>query len=136
MRKFKIFADGGCQNNGNQNAKAYGSFAKCSESGRTEIVRLKFDIAKTNNQAEYVSLLSAIHALSSLVSQDIKAQIDVFMDSALVINQVTGAWNTKKPELRVLRDASVEGLNYLQQNGVSVSLIHVPREEIVKVLGH
>lgn len=75
---------------------------------------------KTNNEAEYLSL---IQGLTELIKRNIlKAQI--FMDSELVIRQVKGIYKVKKDSLRFLYNQVME----LAGKG-SYDFQHIPREK-------
>jgi probable phosphoglycerate mutase len=53
----------------------------------------------TNNVAEYSGLLAGLRAANDL---DKSAQIEVRMDSKLVVEQMSGNWQIKHPEMRKL----------------------------------
>lgn len=55
---------------------------------------------KTNNEAEYLGAYYGIKRAIELWWTD----IELFMDSKLVIEQLSGNWKIKKPELRVIHD--------------------------------
>ena len=73
----------------------------------------------TNNEAEYLSL---IEALKYSVEQNIK-QVNIFMDSKLVIEQVKGKWRINYPHLQKLKDIVDQ---YKTQ--IKFKLKHVKRE--------
>jgi ribonuclease HI len=74
----------------------------------------------TNNVAEYRALLAGLEHARELGA----TEIDVRGDSALVVNQVNGAWKIKEPHLRPLRENAVRALEGFER----WSLKHVPRE--------
>jgi ribonuclease HI len=57
---------------------------------------------KTNNQAEYVALISGLDACLVFT----RGRVRVGSDSKLVVNQMKGLWRVKHPELRPLHDAA------------------------------
>ena len=79
----------------------------------------------TNNVAEYFGLLAGLDLINdALDSYDIE-EVTFFLDSLLVIRQVTGVWNITKLNLLRLRDAALERIRQLKQVGVIVTLQHV-----------
>lgn len=116
-----IYADGGCGMNGSRDASTYGSY---SVDGH--VTRLKFN-SGTNNTAEYMTLISA---LAHCRKENIRNAI-VFMDSALVVNQVSGRWKVRDDELRPLTNQARE---LVRETGAQ--LIWVARARVVEELGH
>lgn len=135
---IKVFVDGGCLGNGGSNPKCYGSFVVqvTKTDGSMVIVRerksFNLDLCTTNNQAEYSALLEALIYLVER-SQKVRAmpQVQICMDSQLVVHQVNRTWKCKDAALCELRNMAQEALDKL-----SATLTWVPREEIVPVLGH
>jgi len=74
----------------------------------------------TNNQAEYDALLSGVEKAVEFGFDE----AEIRGDSELIVKQVTGAWNTKDPELRERRVRVRE----LLTNFDDWSISHVPRE--------
>jgi ribonuclease HI len=75
----------------------------------------------TNNVAEYSALIAGLElALESGITD-----IDVRMDSELVVNQVQGAWKIKNDRLRSLAVTAQGLLNRFD----SAKITHVPREQ-------
>ena len=94
-RKFQITADGGSR--GNPGPAAYG--AVISEDGQViEELFASIGIA-SNNVAEYSGLIAGLRRAHEL---DPDATIDVQMDSKLVIEQMSGRWQIKHPDMRKL----------------------------------
>jgi ribonuclease HI len=85
------------------------------------------DLCTTNNQAEYSALLEALIYLVEL-SHKVRAmpQVQICMDSQLVVHQVNRTWKCKDAALCELRNMAQEALDKL-----SATLTWVPREEIV-----
>jgi ribonuclease HI len=81
--------------------------------------RLTFEC--TNNEAEYEACILGIEQAIDL---RIKT-LDIFGDSALVINQVNGDWNTLQPTLVPYRDYTRRLLTFF----TTVKLYHIPRDE-------
>ena len=94
-RHFQITADGGSR--GNPGAAAYG--AVVIENGKI-LAELYATIGiASNNVAEYSGLIAGLEHAHSL---DPEATIDVKMDSKLVVEQMSGRWQIKHPDMREL----------------------------------
>lgn len=74
----------------------------------------------TNNEAEYSALIAGLELAHSQGITD----LDVFMDSQLVVSQVNGEWKIKKEHLRPLAVRARSLLNRFDR----ASLSFVPRE--------
>jgi probable phosphoglycerate mutase len=94
-RTFRLTADGGSR--GNPGPAGYG--AVVSENGK--ILAELFDVIgiATNNVAEYSGLLAGLTHIHSL---DPEASVEVAMDSKLVVEQMSGRWQIKHADMRVL----------------------------------
>ncbi len=77
--------------------------------------------ATTNNVAEYKALIAGLQL--ALVKGF--TELDVFLDSELVVSQVTGAWKIKKDALRQLAVEARALMNRFED----LSIRHVRREE-------
>ncbi len=94
-RSFLLYADGGSR--GNPGQAAFG--AVVSEGGKV-IVQLSERIGiATNNVAEYSGLIAGLRAINRL---DPEAKVLVRMDSKLIVEQMSGNWKIKNPEMRKL----------------------------------
>lgn len=94
-RRFLLTADGGSR--GNPGPAGFGSVISENSSIIAELY--EFIGVATNNVAEYSGLiagLSAIHAI------DPTAEVEVKMDSKLVVEQMSGRWQIKHPDMRLL----------------------------------
>ena len=119
---MKVYADGGCLQNGTSDAHGYGSFVVEGQ----ELFRLDFGMGVTNNQCEYRALIAALE-----YAKEIGFNPDVFMDSALVVNQVAGRWNINVAALRPL---CAKASQLMRETGAS--LTWVKRDVLVEKLGH
>ena len=134
---YHLYSDGGCLQNGARKAHGYASYLLESRTGKRQIVRLS-DLpgVTTNNQAEYVALISALVDLRGRIERAGKSPHDysvaVHTDSQLLVGQLTQGWQVKAVNLRSLVD---EARGLVQTFG-RCDLVKVPREEIVRVLGH
>ena len=134
---FTVVSDGGCLQNGTQQAHGYASYLLESRTGKRQIVRLS-DLpgVTTNNQAEYVALISALVDLRGRIERAGKSprsySVAVHTDSQLLVGQLTQGWQVKATNLRTLVD---EAATLIRTFG-RCDLIKVPRDEIVRMLGH
>ena len=134
---YVAYCDGGCPRNGTQEAQGYASFLLESRTGQRQVVRLT-DLpgVTTNNEAEYVALISALVDLRGRIERAGKTprsySVVVHTDSQLLIGQLTQGWQVKAANLRPLVD---EAASLLAAFG-RCDLVKVPRDEIVRVLGH
>ena len=127
---FTIVFDGGSLGNP---GKGYGSFQIGGEGGVVAHEKLDFGDRVTNNQAEYQTLIGALERLAVLLEDRAKtATVTINGDSSLVINQVTGRWKVKHPELQPLHRRAVA---LLGQFGKTDLHWH-GRAASVRVLGH
>jgi len=95
VREFVVTADGGSR--GNPGPAAYG--ATVSENGI--VLAELYDVigVTTNNVAEYSGLVAGLRKAHEL---DPQAKIHVKMDSKLVVEQMSGRWQIKHPDMREL----------------------------------
>ncbi len=72
---------------------------KNTQPGRSEIKRFQFTSGTTNNEAEYKSLITALEDLMGRIERATRAAgqytLEIWGDSALVLNQVQGTWKTR-----------------------------------------
>jgi len=131
---FLAVVDGGSRDNGAAN-EGYGSYVLSTRDGRKETIRLDLGTA-TNNEAEYQTLIAALTDLSGRIHRAGKTpsaySLLVHTDSQLMVGQLTQGWKIKAANLRPLVD---EAAALIQAFG-RCDLVKVPREEIVRVLGH
>lgn len=92
-----VEADGGSR--GNPGPAAYGALIRDAETGTVIAQRGETIGVATNNVAEYSGLIAGLelardHALG--------AEVEVHMDSKLVIEQMAGRWKIKHPDMKPL----------------------------------
>jgi ribonuclease HI len=135
--QYSVCCDGGCLHNGTQEARGYASYALESRTGQRQVVRLR-DLpgVTTNNEAEYVAFISALVDLRGRIERARKSpgsySVAVHTDSQLLVGQLIQGWQVKAANLRPLVD---EAISLMQAFG-RCDLVKVPRDEIVRVLGH
>ena len=94
--KVTVEADGGSR--GNPGPAGYGAVVREHPSGEILLERYGALGVTTNNVAEYTGLIEGLKAARELNAE----QVDVRMDSKLVVEQMSGRWQIKNPGLRPL----------------------------------
>jgi ribonuclease HI len=117
ITEAKMFADGGSRGNPGPSASGYGILDMHDNIILKEGIYLGIT---TNNQAEYRALK---FGLEKALELEIK-NINVYMDSLLVINQMKGIYKVKNKDLWPVHNA----IKDLAQGFESISYNHVPRE--------
>jgi ribonuclease HI len=131
---YLVISDGGSRGHGTAN-QGYGSYLLSTRDQRKQIIRLNLGTA-TNNEAEYQTLIVALKDLVSRIQRRGKSpsgySLLVQTDSQLIVGQLTHGWQVKAAHLRPLVDEAKR----LMTGFARCDLVKVPREEIVRVLGH
>ncbi|MBO3675566.1 bifunctional RNase H/acid phosphatase [Streptomyces sp. NEAU-YJ-81] len=96
-RRFVVEADGGSR--GNPGPAGYGAVVLDAETGEPLAEVAEYIGTATNNVAEYKGLIAGLRAANAL---DPEAEVRVRMDSKLVIEQMSGRWKIKHPDMRPL----------------------------------
>ncbi|WP_049580121.1 bifunctional RNase H/acid phosphatase [Streptomyces sp. SBT349] len=97
MRTFIVEADGGSR--GNPGPAGYGALVRDATTGELLAETAEYIGTATNNVAEYRGLIAGLRAASAL---DPRAAVRVRMDSKLVVEQMSGRWKIKHPDMRPL----------------------------------
>ncbi|WP_405893468.1 bifunctional RNase H/acid phosphatase [Streptomyces sp. NBC_00104] len=97
MREFIVEADGGSR--GNPGPAGYGSVVLDAVTGETLAEAAEYIGIATNNVAEYRGLIAG---LKSAYELDPAASVRVRMDSKLVVEQMSGRWKIKHPDMKPL----------------------------------
>ena len=113
-----IEADGGSR--GNPGAAAYGAVLLDARTGETIAERAECIGTATNNVAEYRGLIAG---LELYLEHTPEAELEVRMDSKLVVEQMSGRWKIKHPDMKPLAVAA----NRLAPFGTTYTWI--PREQ-------
>ncbi|GAA4048901.1 bifunctional RNase H/acid phosphatase [Streptomyces shaanxiensis] len=119
MREFIVEADGGSR--GNPGPAGYGAVVIDAATGETLAEAAEYIGVATNNVAEYRGLLAGLRAALEL---DPTAAVHVRMDSKLVIEQMSGRWKIKHPDMKPL---AFEAARVLPPTQVTYEWI--PREQ-------
>lgn len=115
--EVKMFADGGSRGNPGPSASGFVLYDMEDNVLVDEGVYLG---VTTNNQAEYTALKLGLKAAKKLGAKE----VEVYMDSLLVINQMKGIFKVKNRDLWPIHQAVTELVHGFKK----VSFSHVPRE--------
>ncbi|GAA4984627.1 bifunctional RNase H/acid phosphatase [Kineococcus glutinatus] len=96
-RRLVVEADGGSR--GNPGPAGYGALVRDASTGDVLAEAAESIGRATNNVAEYRGLLAGLRAAAAL---DPEAQVEVRMDSKLVVEQMSGRWKVKHEDMRRL----------------------------------
>ncbi|MET7362900.1 bifunctional RNase H/acid phosphatase [Streptomyces sp. NPDC005562] len=96
-REFIVEADGGSR--GNPGPAGYGAVVIDAATGETLAEAAEYIGVATNNVAEYKGLVAGLRAAHQL---DPAASVHVRMDSKLVVEQMSGRWKIKHPDMKPL----------------------------------
>jgi ribonuclease H / adenosylcobalamin/alpha-ribazole phosphatase len=96
-RRLIVEADGGSR--GNPGPAAYGALVRDPSTGEILVEIAEFIGTASNNVAEYRGAIAGLTAARDL---DPEAQVEVRMDSKLVVEQLSGRWQVKHPDMKVL----------------------------------
>lgn len=117
VTKVKMYSDGGSRGNPGPSASGFVLM------DMDDTILLKSGVylgITTNNQAEYLSLKYGLEAAKKLGARE----VDVYMDSMLVINQMKGIFKVKNRDLWPIHEAIKE----LAASFKNIRYTHVPRE--------
>ncbi|MBX7455425.1 bifunctional RNase H/acid phosphatase [Mycolicibacterium sp. 3033] len=117
--KVLVEADGGAR--GNPGPAGYGAVVWSAD--RTEVLaEAKEAIGRaTNNVAEYRGLIAGLEAAARAGATD----VEVRMDSKLVVEQMSGRWRVKHPDLAALHQQAGERAAAFER----ISYTWIPREQ-------
>ncbi|WP_406426767.1 bifunctional RNase H/acid phosphatase [Streptomyces sp. NBC_01589] len=124
-RQFVIEADGGSR--GNPGPAGYGAVVIDPVTGETLAEAAEYIGVATNNVAEYKGLIAGLEAVKALVpdaSAEGALQVRVRMDSKLVVEQMSGRWKIKHPDMKPLAAAAARILP-----ASAVTYEWIPREK-------
>lgn len=114
-----VYADGGSR--GNPGPAGYGAVVLSADESTVLTERAAFLGRATNNVAEYSGLIAGLEAARELGA----AHVDVRMDSKLVIEQMSGRWQIKHPDMKPLAGNA----SRLLKDFTSVTLSWIPRAQ-------
>ena len=115
---FVLYADGASR--GNPGPAAYG--AVIFDASGNLVAELGENLGiRTNNYAEYQAVIAGLRHIETGWPG---AEVLVRMDSKLVVEQLSGRWQIKHPELRELAQEAIRIIR-----GLTVKLEWIPREQ-------
>ncbi|MEV7415771.1 bifunctional RNase H/acid phosphatase [Streptomyces sp. NPDC089919] len=117
--RLVVEADGGSR--GNPGPAGYGAVVLDPATGETLAERAEYIGVATNNVAEYKGLVAGLKAVAELFPD---AEVLVRMDSKLVVEQMSGRWKIKHPDMKPL---AAEAARVLP--GRQVTYQWIPREQ-------
>lgn len=118
MSTLRIFADGAAR--GNPGPAGLGVVIEDGEGARLRGL-CRYIGSTTNNQAEYLALIEGLTAVAEWQPD----QVEVYLDSKLVVEQVQGRYRVKNPGLAPLHGRVMRLLAALPAWSIS----HVRREK-------
>jgi len=117
-RRLVVEADGGSR--GNPGPAGYGAVVRDAATGEV-LAEVSDSLGRaTNNVAEYSGLIAGLGAAAAIAPG---ADVEVRMDSKLVVEQMSGRWQIKHPAMRPLAAKARETAGTLGR----VSYTWVPR---------
>lgn len=119
MTHFVMEADGASR--GNPGHASYGTVVRNANTGDVVAERGGVLGHATNNVAEYNGLIAGLRAIAEI---DPDALVEVRMDSKLVVEQMSGRWKIKSPDMQKLAIEAREILPY-----GNVTFTWIPRED-------
>jgi broad specificity phosphatase PhoE/ribonuclease HI len=118
VTRFVVEADGGSR--GNPGPAAYGTVVKDFATGTVLREIAEHIGTASNNVAEYRGLIAGLEAVREL---DPTASVEARLDSKLVVEQMSGRWKIKHPDMR---DLALRARDLLPPS--NVTYVWVPRE--------
>jgi len=116
VNKVAIYADGASR--GNPGLAAIGVVIK-DEQGKL-VTRISQRIGRTtNNQAEYRAIIAALEEAIRLGAK----QVDINLDSQLVVRQISGQYRVRKAALKPLHQQVKQLIGSLE----GFTIAHIPR---------
>jgi probable phosphoglycerate mutase len=118
-RRLVVEADGGSR--GNPGPAGYGALVRDAVTGEVLAERAAGIGRATNNVAEYGGLIAGLSAALELQPDE----VEVRMDSKLVVEQMSGRWKVKHPAMKPLHDEASALVRRLGR----VRFSWIPREQ-------
>jgi broad specificity phosphatase PhoE/ribonuclease HI len=119
-RRLVVEADGGAR--GNPGPAGYGAVVRDADTDELLFQEGRALGTQTNNVAEYRGLIAGLRAAAGI---DPTADVDVRLDSKLLVEQMNGNWKVKNEALRKLASEAAQLVRGLG----SVQFTWVPREK-------
>lgn len=122
-RYLRVEADGGSR--GNPGVAGYGALVRDVDTGALLVELAEPLGTASNNVAEYHGMLAGLRAAHAI---DPAADVVVAMDSKLVVEQMSGRWKIKHPDMRELALQGRDLVAGISAAGGSVAFTWLPRE--------
>lgn len=124
MQKFYVYTDGGARSN----PGPAGIGVVILSQDKKVLKRIgKFIGNKTNNQAEYAAVIEAMKALNTFKKDNlICPEVEFYLDSQLVVEQLSGNYKIKNEGLKPLYWDIREKIIDL---GCKIKFSYIPREQ-------
>lgn len=128
MSTLQLYCDGGSRSNPGPSGLGIAGY-HASVDGIKECIFEKgvFIEDCSNNFAEYLALIQALNFASD---SDYK-NIELYSDSKLIVEQVSGRWKVKSKDLIDLADRAIARIQMMRKEGKQVTLTWIPREKNV-----
>lgn len=118
MKTFQLYTDGGAR--GNPGPAGAGALLLGPDGAEVEAISAYLG-EQTNNQAEYRALLLGLQAA---IDNDVR-ELEVRMDSELIVKQMKGEYKVKNHGMKILHDQAKQ----LVAKFDYISFQHIPRDE-------
>ena len=118
LQKVTLYVDGSCK--GNPGEGGAGVVIKDEQARPVSYIK-RYLGSVTNNIAEYQALILGLQKAKQLGSQE----VEIYLDSELVVNQINGVYRVRDSKLKNL-EREVRGL---LKHFARWVMTHIPREE-------
>ena len=122
-RALVVEADGGSR--GNPGVAGFGALVRDAATGQVLVERAEPLGRASNNVAEYSGLIAGLDAALRIAAD---ADIEVRMDSKLVVEQMSGRWQIKHEDMRRLAAEARTLVHTLTRAGGRVRYTWIPRD--------
>lgn len=122
-RALIVEADGGSR--GNPGVAGFGALVRDAATGQVLIERAEPLGQASNNVAEYAGLIAGLEAALRIAAD---ADVEVRMDSKLVVEQMSGRWQIKHEDMRRLAGQARGVVRQLTSGGGRVRYTWIPRD--------
>lgn len=123
-RRLVVEADGGSR--GNPGVAGFGALVRDGRTGRVLLERAEPLGLASNNVAEYSGLIAGLEGVLRCAPD---ADVEVRMDSKLVVEQMAGRWQIKHEDMRRLAAQARTLVRRISDAGGRVRYIWVPRAD-------
>ena len=124
---IKIYADGASRGNPGEAGAAAIAYDKSGDVLAKSYMKLG---KATNNKAEYYGAILSLRLVEELSYRYSINEIDICMDSLLVVSQLNGKYKVKSDNLSSLHSECEILLDKIQEFSYrNIEFIHIPREE-------